>query len=121
MLWKDAPYWLRGAIVSPPVFLGIWFLTSIELLSPFPFYEFSLIKNIENLFCSTFDCRPIEITLNQFFHELNRKPLYNNIIGFIGGTILILAIIFRYLILGALFGWIYGKLKTKTDELKVQA
>ena len=99
MVWKDWPFWLKGGLVG----IFIYFLFIVFMISVY--------KQFFDL-CGVYGCMSSWIIL---FSTFPINFLYNELripgINFTYSTYL--AVIIQYFLIGALIGWVIGKIKSK--------
>lgn len=107
--WKNLPYWLRGGIVgsSLNILLFVLILVIAKIFGDYALIlAFTIVPFVSPFF---FGVSPL------FFLDLS-LPYNLNIPFFVYQFLNILIPLIVYFVIGAIIGWIYGKIKVRNQN-----
>ena len=108
MGWKDLPYWVKGGIIlaSLNMIYSLANMVAINLLN-IPLHLLSFNKLLTNIsFFPSFEIFRVRVIYPFVIYLGNQTALYR---------FLLINTIF-WLIVGFLFGWIYGKIRKRKEQ-----
>jgi len=109
MGWRDWPYWLKGGVIGLIILIpgALFIFTSIGGLILLLLFPILLLLNpIGDYIYQTYRVADVSPTGFVMYSLPNKFMLIKYIIYFLG-------VIIYVFLLGALIGWIYGKIKNR--------